>query len=102
MAAEGLISRRVLDAEEDSPEVDSLRPVKVLHAGVEQVLVVVVAADARVVDLRECRCYEPQPGSFMATRLICRRVRCRGSHDRQRGLARLGDGGYRLSRHSQC
>ena len=45
----------MLQAKEDAPEVDGLRPVEVLHAGLEQVLRVLVEADARIVDLRECR-----------------------------------------------
>ena len=42
----------VFQPEEDAPEVHGLGLVEVLHVGLEQVLRVVVEADARVVDLR--------------------------------------------------
>ena len=82
---QALAPRRVLQAEEDAPEVRGLGFVKVLHAGLEEVLRVVVEADARVVHLRACT------SSWALIRLPCPRQRSAASVSQRRAeMARAG------------
>ena len=47
------LPRCVLQPKEHAAEVDGLGRVKILHAGVEELLIVIVEADASIVDLHE-------------------------------------------------